>query len=139
MEVLVDTSIWSLLLRRTSRSSPAASSIESVLRRLVTSGRAVILGPVRQELLTGIRSATEFNKLRDYLRLFPDQAIETEDFETAAEYANACTSAGVQGTPTDMLICAVAIRRSWEVLTRDRDFDRYAAVLPLHLHRDYDR
>ena len=131
MKVLVDTSVWSLALRRSNRTpNPAVEE----LRLLVDEGRIAIIGPIRQELLSGVRAATAFNQLRDSLQAFADEPLETADFERGAEHFNACRAHGMQGSNTDFLICAVAERRGFPILTTDRDFSRFARILPIELH-----
>jgi predicted nucleic acid-binding protein len=130
VRVLVDTSAWSLALRRRAPAHPAAHE----LRRLVTGGRAAIIGPIRQEVLSGIRDAAMFERLRERLSAFPDEALTTGDYEQAAEFFNVCRAKGLQGSNTDFLICAVSVRHRLPVLTTDADFARYGKVVPLVLH-----
>ena len=130
MKVLVDTSVWSLALRR--RADITAREV-GVLRQLVQQGRVAIIGPIRQELLSGIRTADSFERLQEQLRAFPDEPLETGDYERAAEHFNACRARGIHGSNTDFLICAVAGRRAMPILTTDADFDRFARVLPIQL------
>ena len=131
MKVLVDTSVWSLALRR---ATPSPNAAVGELRSLIEEGRVAMIGVIRQELLSGVRTQTAFERLRDHLRAFADEQLETADFERAAEHFNACRSRGVQGSNTDYLICAVAERRSLPILTTDADFTRFAEVLPIALH-----
>ncbi len=131
MKVLVDTSVWSLALRRRAK---LADPVVEELRVLVDEGRVAIIGPIRQELLSGIRTPDAFAQLREQLRGFEDEAIETADYERAAEHFNSCRGQGVQGSNTDFLICAVAERCKLPILTTDPDFNRFAAVLPISLH-----
>ena len=131
MKVLADTSVWSLALRRRSR---AAGALVDELRALIEEGRVAIIGPIRQELLSGIRDAVTFARLRDHLRAFEDEPLEAADFERAAEHFNTCRARGIQGSNTDFLICAAAERRRLPILTTDADFTRYARVLPITLH-----
>jgi predicted nucleic acid-binding protein len=130
VKVLVDTSVWSLALRR--RADLAAREV-GVLRQLVQQGRVAIIGPIRQELLSGIRTAESFERLQDQLRAFADEPLDTADFERAAEHFNACRARGIQGSNTDFLICAVAERRAMPILTTDADFENFARVLPIAL------
>lgn len=130
MKVLVDTSVWSLALRRR---APSHAVVDE-LRRLVQQGRVAMLGPIRQELLSGIREPESFIRLRDHLRAFDDERLTPEDFERAAQHFNTCRSAGVQGSNTDFLICAVSELRTFPVLTTDEDFSRFARHLPIKLH-----
>jgi predicted nucleic acid-binding protein len=135
MMVLVDTPVWSLALRRKPEQlSPRERQITETLAELVREGRVQMLGPVRQELLSGIREEAQFRKLRDYLRAFPEHPLEAEDYEEAAQMNNRCRARGIAGSAIDFLICAAANRRSWMILTTDRDFQNYASVLPLRLH-----
>jgi len=132
LKVLADTSVWSLALRR-SRAAPESATVDE-LGRLIRSYRVVLIGPVRQELLSGIRFVEQYEKLRERLRAFPDLQIRTEDYELAAKFFNLCRTSGVQGSNTDFLICAVAVSREMPVYTTDRDFDAYARILDLKLH-----
>jgi predicted nucleic acid-binding protein len=131
MNIVIDTSVWSLALRR-QPSSRASEALE--LAELVREGRAAMLGAVRQELLSGVRAEQQYQTLRGYLRAFPDIALETEDYEEAASFFNRCRAKGVQGSNTDLLVCAVAARRRFGILTTDTDFLHFAKVLPIKLH-----
>ncbi len=135
MMVLVDTPIWSLALRRTGRKLTAdQETLKQELVELIREGRARLLGPVRQELLSGIRDDAQFRKLREHLRAFDDGPLIAADYEKAAEANNRCRRAGIAGSPIDFLICAAAVGRNWVIFTTDRDFSRYAEHLPIRLH-----
>ena len=94
----------------------------------------MLIGPIRQELLSRIRFEERFSKLQDRLRAFPDMLLRTEDYELAARCFNRCRARGIQGSNTDFLICAVALSREIPVYTTDRDFDAYARLLGVVLH-----
>jgi predicted nucleic acid-binding protein len=130
MKVLVDTSVWSLAFRR---KSPGHRSVDE-LRRLIVAGRAAIVGPIRQEVLSGIREASVFAHLRDHLAAFPDEPLTTSDYELAAEFFNACRAKGLQGSNTDFLLCAASVRHRMPLMTTDDDFLRYSRVIPIALH-----
>ena len=132
MNVLVDTSVWSLALRRAKR---VDDKVPGQLSELIQEGRVIMVGPVRQELLSGIKSQAQFELLRDHLRAFPDLALDEADYEGAAEAFNRCRQKGIQGSNTDFLLCAIALRRDLDIFTTDRDFDHYAKVLRLKLYR----
>lgn len=132
MNVLVDTSVWSLALRR---AKPAPSPIARELAELVREGRVVMIGPIRQELLSGLREHRQFQLLRDHLRAFLDVDAEPEDFEEAALFFNRCRAQGIQGSNTDFLMCAMASRRGLAIFTTDGDFREYARVLSLRFHQ----
>ena len=129
MSVIVDTSVWSLALRR---NTPDAS-IDSQLRALIAEDEVSIFGAIRQEILSGLRAAEQFVRLRDYLRAFPDLTLTHDDYETAAEFFNTCRRNGIQGSNTDFLICAVAYRRNDFIFTHDRDFRTFQTCLPIAL------
>jgi predicted nucleic acid-binding protein len=131
MKVLVDTSIWSMALRRGTRS---ASAEAEELRNLIRDHRVQMIGPIRQEILSGIRSESQFRRLQRSLASFPDVTILTEDYVTAARFFNLCRSKGIQGSNTDFLICAVAVRNKSHIYTIDRDFTLFSEHVPIVLH-----
>jgi predicted nucleic acid-binding protein len=134
MNALVDTSVWSLALRRKPKDLTAAEqSIVDELADLTREGRARIIGLIRQELLSGIRTGAQYEKLRLALRAFPDEPIGTADYEAAAKASNDCRSKGIVAS-VDALICQVALARQWSIFTTDPDFKAYASVLPIMLH-----
>jgi predicted nucleic acid-binding protein len=135
VNVVVDTCVWSLALRR----SIGQLSREEQVRRtelveLISEGRVQIIGPIRQELLSGIREELYYRRVRDCLRAFDDEPLISEDFEEAASASNKCRAAGITGSPFDFLICAASMRHRWSIFTTDQDFTVYAQHLPLRLH-----
>ena len=131
MKVLVDTSVWSLVLRR---SSSMNLEYQKILEQLISDYRIQMIGPIRQELLSGIKEFHQFELLKERLSAFPDYPLQTNDFELAAEYFNQCRKKGVQGSNTDFLICAIAANNDWEIFTTDKDFDNFQAYLPIKLY-----
>jgi predicted nucleic acid-binding protein len=131
MNVLVDSSVWSLALRRNTTNE--AIVIVNVLRDLIADGRVVLLGAIRQEVLSGVRYKEQFARLQEYLRAFPDLELTTEDFELAAEFFNTFRSNGVQGSNTDFLLCAVAHCRGYSIFTTDKDFENFRSHIPVIL------
>ena len=135
MNVLVDTSIWSLALRRKTQDLNATESAAvAELSNLIKEGRTRIIGVVRQELLSGIKTSSQYEKLRAILRSFPDEPVATADYEAVAKAGNECRAKGVAVSVSDILICAIAIARDWSVFAADPDFKAYAKILPLRLH-----
>ena len=126
MKVLVDTSVWSFALRRKEQSEIAKKLAELIMESMV-----IIIGPVRQELLSGISDKEVFDSLKSHLQSFDDLPITTRDYETAAEYYNICRKNGVQGSHIDFLICAVACNNDLLIFTTDHDFQHYAKSLPI--------
>jgi predicted nucleic acid-binding protein len=132
MKVIVDTSIWSLALRR---SQAVENKYVKELEELIEEVRVQLIGPVRQELLNGIRSEKQFRVLKKHLRAFKDLDIETEDYELASEYFNKARKNGIQGSNTDFLLCAISTRLQMSIFTADKDFINFQSVLPIELHR----
>lgn len=131
MRILVDTSVWSAALRRSKQpeSTPAQE-----LRNLIADHRVEIIGPIRQEVLSGVKEESQFKKLEKHLAAFPDIPVTTEDYVTAAKFFNLCRTRGVQGSNTDFLICAVATRHRLAIFTTDKDFPMFSKHLPVVLH-----
>jgi predicted nucleic acid-binding protein len=136
MIVIVDTPVWSLVLRRRPGDlSASEQSLARALTELIREGRVEILGPIRQELLSGIREEAQFEKIRRDLRAFQEPLLEAADYEEAARMSNRCRAHGISGSAVDFLICAAAHRHKRAIFTTDRDFQRYASVLALRLYR----
>jgi hypothetical protein len=129
MKILVDTCVWSQVLRHKNPNK----ELEAKLKDLIHDGRVCIIGPIRQELLSGITNAKQFNSLKKSLSAFEDIPLTTEHFEKAAEFSNMCRRKGVQGSTIDFLICAVAYVEKLEIYTTDKDFESYKKYLPIRL------
>jgi predicted nucleic acid-binding protein len=132
MKVLVDTSVWSLALRR-GEHSIAAQAQE--LRQLIQDHRVHMIGPIRQEILSGIRSDSQLNILKKHLESFAGLPILTDDYVRAAKFFNLCHSKGVQGSNTDFLICSVAVRNNLSIFTTDQDFKLFSKHIKITLHQ----
>lgn len=132
MTVLVDTCVWSLVLRRThlKKIDPYVCEFQELVKEF----RVRMIGPIRQEVLSGIRTNAQFKTLRDHLRAFPDLELTTVDYERAAEILNRARSRGIQGSNTDFLICAIAERHKLPIFTTDKDFPRFQKHIPVQLH-----
>ncbi len=135
MKVLVDTSIWSLALRRKPADlSTSEQSLVQQLRNLIQQGRVQLPGVVRQEVLSGIKHPEQFEKIRAFLRPFRDEPLDVEDYEMAAQVNNTCRAKGIAVSAVDALLCAVALREDFPIFTTDSDFKHYARILALKLH-----
>lgn len=133
--ILVDTTIWSLALRRRSADlNPVEARLVTEWAMLGNDGSAAIIGPIRQEILSGIRHAKDFAAIQTRLTAFEHVDIVADDYDRAAEYFNTLRSKGVVGGGVDLLICAVADRIDVAVFTTDPDFTHYARHIPVRLH-----
>jgi predicted nucleic acid-binding protein len=135
MKVLIDTSIWSLALRRTGAIPKEDRLMVSELRELIHEVRAVLIGPIRQELLSGIQSKAQFNALKKHLEVFEDFPITRQDYERAAEFHTTCRQSGIQGSHIDFLICSMAKGAGMPIFTADKDFLLYGKHLPITLYQ----
>lgn len=132
MKIIIDTCVWSRFLRR---NRPSPDPVAEEVARLVRADAVQLLGPIRQELLSGAQPDERFERLKEYLRFYPNLPLDEADDEMAASYYNLCRHRGIQGTGTDLLICAVAVRHRLKVFTTDADFDFYTKHVPVKLHR----
>ncbi len=129
MKVLVDTCVWSQVLRHRSPNTELTKNLKDLIR----DGRVSIIGPIRQELLSGVPNTKQFNQLKEQLSSFEDVPLKTEHFEKAAEFSNICQSKGIQGSTIDFLICAVAYIENFVIFTTDKDFENYKKHLSIQL------
>jgi len=129
MKILVDTPVWSQALRRREGNEHAGK-----LAGLITDGLVVLIGPVMQEVLSGISNEDMFDQLKLKLEQFETAPITTHDYQTAAKFYNTCRKHGVQGSHIDFLICAVAHNNDLLIYTLDGDFKHYAERLPIALY-----
>jgi predicted nucleic acid-binding protein len=131
MKTIVDTCVWSLALRRQDPGKMTAGDLQLIaqLQEAIREGRVVIIGPIRQEILSGIRDKARFAKTQALLDPFRDEEITSEDFVAAAQLFNVCRDRGVECGPVDILICAVAARLHYDILTYDQGLKRCIQLL----------
>jgi predicted nucleic acid-binding protein len=132
--VIVDSNVWSVFFRR-DRQAADDRVVRLSLRDMLVAREALIIGPVRQEVLTGLRDPDRFLRVREGLRGVEDVTLISYDYERAAEISNVLRAGGVASTPVDALLCAVAERVTVPIFTLDQDFERYSTVLGIELHR----
>lgn len=130
MKVLVDTDVWSEALRR---KKGKKSTYVDELVDLIQAGRLEIIGPIRMEVLSGIRDKEVFDAFSDKLAAFSDRPIESEVYILAAKFFNLCRGKGIQGSNTDFLICACSVHWSVPILSKDKDYLLYRKHLPIEL------
>jgi predicted nucleic acid-binding protein len=130
LKVLVDTCIWSHALRS---KKPEFEAEVKILEALISEDRILIIGPIRQELLSGYSDLAKFETLCSKLSYFQNTAVIDDDYILAAKFNNQCHQKGVQGSHIDLLICAVSVRLNCPILTTDKDFGFYQQHLPIKL------
>jgi len=121
VNLIVDTSVWSLFLRRKKVDKDNPFVLQ--LRKHIENQDCIhLVGIVLQELLDGIKSSKQFDLLADYFNSFPLIELLRDDFVEAARIKNKCRNKGVQAGSIDFLIAATAINRNYPLLTADKDF-----------------
>ena len=104
------------------------------METLISDQRVLIIGPIRQEILSGYSDPSKSEVLKTKLSYFENTAVLDEDYINAANFYNECRQKGVQGSHIDLLICAVAVRLSVPNFTTDKDFGFYQRHLPIKLY-----
>jgi predicted nucleic acid-binding protein len=130
MKVIVDTDVWSEALRKP---NAELSKHVLILQELIQDGRVQMIGPIRQEILSGIRQPERYVQFREILRAFQDASLETVLFEQAANHMNLLRGNGIQASATDVLICACSLEWKMPILSKDQDYQHYQKYLPLQL------
>ncbi len=136
MNLLVDTSVWSLAFRRDSTHQAARDPHVTFLGRALEDGDAILTtGLILQELLQGFSGPKAPEAIVERFDALPILSPDRRDHIEAAELRNRCRRGGVQIGTIDALIAQLAIRHTLTLLTTDRDFERIAAKEPLTLWR----
>jgi predicted nucleic acid-binding protein len=129
VSLLVDTSVWSLALRRDRPADvPEVSRLGVAIDR---SESLLTTGLILQELLQGFAGATAQQQITDRFAAFPLIVPDRRDHIDAAELRNTCRRGGVQVGTIDALLAQLCLRHDLTLLTTDRDFHHIARVVPL--------
>lgn len=131
MKVLVDTSVWSLALRKR---GPAEHPGVEKLSRLLEQGERVVLTPLLlQEILQGFREEGDFRRLVGYFEPFELLAWGRDHAVASARLHRLCRNRGIAASTADCSIAASAILENCRLLTADRDFEHIAEISDLEL------
>lgn len=136
MNVLVDTDVWSEALRK---KKGKKSDYVLELIDLIQEGRLEMIGPIRMEILSGIRETETFDAFSDKLATFPDRPMDSSVYVMAARFYNLCRIKGIQGSNTDFQICACAVQWNIPILSKDKDYKRYKELIPIDLIKPRER
>ena len=126
MNLVVDTSVWSLILRRP-RIDGDAPHVRAFRWHLESGDGLYLLGNILQELLDGLRSPKQFDRLLEVLAPFPMLELQRQTYADAARLGSRCRAKGVNAGPIDFLIAAACCQFGFPLLTADKDFRRIAA------------
>jgi predicted nucleic acid-binding protein len=131
LTLLVDTSVWSLALRRDTMG--VLPEIGALKRALESGGAVVTTGLILQELLQGFSGPRDRSRIIDHFSALPLISPDRQDHIDAAELRNVCRRAGVQVGTIDAVIAQLCIRHSLTLLTTDNDFGGIARQSSLRL------
>jgi predicted nucleic acid-binding protein len=132
VNLAVDTSVWSLVLRRDLVNERDAHV--RAFRACIEAGHGLFLvGPILQELLDGLRSERQFSRLLSVLKAVPLAPLHRNTYVLAAQLRNDCRRKGVQAGAVNFLIAAACVESGYPLLTADQDFERIAGCTELVL------
>lgn len=132
MNLFVDTSVWSLALRRDTPSS--GTEVSYLIEALGGGAQVFTTGLVLQELLQGFSGPRNRQAMIERFAALPFLVPDRRDHIEAADLRNQCRRQGLQVATIDALLAQLCIRHDLAMLTTDRDFAAIAEVHPLHLH-----
>ncbi len=133
MSLLVDTSVWSLALRRDG--STTAPEVRVLADALAGADVVVTTGLVLQELLQGFQGPRGASAIIQRFQALPLIHPDRQDHIAAAEVRNLCRRAGVQIGTIDALLIQLCGRHDLTLLTTDNDFRHAARHVPVKLWR----
>jgi len=128
LNLFVDTSVWSLALRR---DAPPDLPEVHELRRSIETGIVFCTGLVLQELLQGFTRPKAHQKIIGYFSALPLLVPDRDDHIHAAELRNRCRRKGVQSGTIDCLLAQLCMRYDLTMLTTDKDLHNMASVVSL--------
>jgi predicted nucleic acid-binding protein len=121
MTLLVDTSVWSLALRRDGvHESDEVRALHEA-------------GLVLQELLQGFNGPKAKEAIIERFGALPLIQPDRQDHVAAAEVRNACRRGGVQIGTIDALLIQLCGRYEMTLLSSDKDFANAARHVPFRL------
>ena len=130
--ILVDTSVWSLFLRRDGAEGAHIRRLHFALQ----SGEEIFTtGLILQELLQGFSGPKNRSVIIDFFRDLPLIAPSRGDHLEAAELRNKARRGGIQVATIDALIAQLAIRHRLLLLTNDTDFLHLSKITNLKIWR----
>ncbi len=131
MNLFVDTSVWSLALRR---DKPPACAEVSFLKQALAAGAPIFTtGLVLQELLQGFAGPKSREAIIEHFAPLPFIVPQRDDHIAATDLRNTCRREGLQLGTIDALLARLCMAHSLVMLTTDTDFVRLAEVQPLAL------
>lgn len=130
--IACDTSALSQFLRR---SSDGTNEVARNVEILIEANELALFSTVCQEILSGIKLPEHYEQIEQATEALPIFCADNEDHTSAAKFFNVCRSKGIQGSPIDFLIYAMAVRRRFPIYTIEPDFGLYEPLIPIELYR----
>ena len=131
MKVLVDTSVWSLVMRK--RGPEGHPQAEKLTRLIADQEEVAITGSILQEILQAFRSEATVERVERYLTPFPLLALDRATSIEGANLHRRCAAKGTSASTIDCQIAAAALLHQHALLSADADFERIARVCDLVL------
>lgn len=132
MNLVVDTSVWSFVLRRP-QVDEADPHVRAFRWHLESGDGIFLVGNILQELLDGLRSTKQFDRLAALLDPYPLLDLDRQTYVSAARLQSQCRSKGVNAGSIDFLIAAACCQHGFPLLTADKDFSRISVYCDLVL------
>ena len=131
MTILVDTSVWSLALRRDADATEP--EVQALKNALQDDEVIVTTGLVLQELLQGFAGPKAQAQIVERFAALPLIQPDREDHMAAAGLRNTCRRAGIQLGTIDAVLAQLCVRHELTLLTTDKDFLAAAKHCPLRV------
>ncbi len=125
MNLVVDTSVWSLILRRPHVEEDNLY-IQAFRAHINQEDGIFLIGNILQALLDGVKNRQAFERLVKILTPFPLLELSRSTYILASEIRNTCRTKGIQTGPIDFLIAAACVEHGFPLLTADHDFSHIA-------------
>ena len=132
--ILLDTTTLSLAYCRHHRVEPESPEVEILRQMILNDVPLAVPGIVLQEVLSGVRTEAQFERLKRLLEPFPILTAEPRHHVLAAKIANACRRKGVATSTVDCLIAALATSSDASLFTLDEDFVRMVPLCGMKLN-----
>jgi predicted nucleic acid-binding protein len=136
LTLFVDTSVWSLALRRDA--PPQVAAMRALTRAIEAGETLLTTGLVLQELLQGFSGPKARAQILDQFSAVPLLVPDREDHVRAADLRNTCRRAGIQVGTIDVLLAQLCIRHGLTMLSTDNDFKRIGGHCALKLWSETD-
>lgn len=131
MTLFVDTSVWSLALRRDR--PPNAPEVARLQQALESGETLVSTGIVLQELLQGFAGPRNRQQIIERFAALPFVSPSRHDHIMAADLRTTLRQRGVQVGTIDALLAQLCLGRELTMLTTDNDFRHVAAHTDLKI------